>query len=590
MPISSHHRMNESRVHVPFSWVSLYQNRLDQAGLLEAVRHLPSEPLIRSLIALLQFGEALEPSSSLAFPTLDQRLPDLFPVPAAKRTSAHLESADQWIFFSKWQLLLAIKLACAFGSTNAHTQDVNLEDLLHLLLMVNDFYPGSATPQRSHEADVKAVQEAILRQYALVQHENPHHLIGRYAEIYGELAAPSNKSKFPDWIDIRETLQKEFGIGLEPFKAILFALYTNAVAVYGSENGEPRPQFRSLNLDDWFSPTLLSQDQWAPALDILATDPEGIKREHIETYGDSIGNPIDLGPLLRKPVLRLGDNTVSAVSGHLLIQRYTCGLYWDIHDTLPDADNAQPNRRTFQRFFGGLHEKYCRSVLRRIVTAQEVKGRKIHHFGEDDYGAGPGSNPDNLIVEVVNAKDKRCLLFESKVGRPRYKKSIVEADIEAFQEDLASKIGDGLDQEIDLCRRLVDRERTIDDHSIHDASRWFFVLVVTDPFPSMGLLLEPLREQLAAFGETVTARLFGPFIVSLSELEQLEMLPESRISDLLIEWHWGLDKDWPFNTFFAHRTQGMPIANEYVAKMADKDLDSVPKILFGHTGEREMPE
>ena len=401
--------------------------------------------------------------------------------------------------------------------------------------------------------------------------------------MFGTLAAPSNKNHFRDWVDIRDIVMRQFGVDLDTFKAILFALYSSAVAVPQSDGEEPELGLRTLNPEDWFSETLLSRDQWMPVLESVATTPDEIREQHTNIYKDGIGNRMDLGLLLRKPVLRLDDNTVAVISGHLIVQRYTCGLYWDINDSLPDVSTAQPNRGAFQRFFGQLHENYCRGVLQRIADAQQMRDRTIHLFKEGDYGPGTGSNPDNLMVEIVDENEKRCLLFESKVGRPRYKDSIVEGDVEEFQQDLLAKIGEGLDQEIDLCRRFLAREREIHDLPVYDAFRWFFVVVVTDPYPSMEILLEPLRERLDAFGETANVRLYGPFILSLSELEQLEMLPEARVSDLLMEWHWGQHKEWPFNTFFAYRTQGEPIGNEYVAQMADDDLGRVPQILFGHT-------
>ena len=37
-----------------------------------------------------------------------------------------------------------------------------------------------------------------------------------------------------------------------------------------------------------------------------------------------------------------------------------------------------------------------------------------------------GSNPDSLIVETIGSRNTRCTLFEFKVGRPRYKDSIVK--------------------------------------------------------------------------------------------------------------------------------------------------------------------
>ena len=99
----------------------------------------------------------------------------------------------------------------------------------------------------------------------------------------------------------------------------------------------------------------------------------------------------------------------------------------------------------------------------------------------------------------------------------------------------------------------------------------------------MGILLEPLRNKLAAAPGLGNAKRYGPFILSLSELEQLEMLSNSRVSQLLIDWSAGSERDWPFQSFFAQRTKGQPISNAHVKKLADDDLDTTTATLFGHS-------
>ena len=69
---------------------------------------------------------------------------------------------------------------------------------------------------------------------------------------------------------------------------------------------------------------------------------------------------------------------------------------------------------------------------------------------EKDYASDEGSNPDNLLMEHIGHFKTFCTLFEFKVGRPRYKDSIVKADLQAFEEDLHRKIEVGLNQEINF--------------------------------------------------------------------------------------------------------------------------------------------
>ena len=178
---------------------------------------------------------------------------------------------------------------------------------------------------------------------------------------------------------------------------------------------------------------------------------------------------------------------------------------------------------------------------------------------------------------------KRFQLFEFKVGRPRYKDSIVEGDVRAFQGDVHRKIEEGLDQEIDFHGQVQTGQRDIPGVVTRDTARWFFVIVVTDPFPAMGVLLEPLREKLANAEAVGNARRYGPFVLSLAELEQLETLPRDRVSQLLIDWDDGPDRHWPFNTFYAHRTRSQPVGSSHVADSAEKDMARVTKTLFGHS-------
>ena len=377
---------------------------------------------------------------------------------------------------------------------------------------------------------------------------------------------------------------------MDAFKAVLFVLYGNAIA--GSswpDDGSARPQLGCLIPERYFANTKVDQEELARILELVSISPEEIRREHQTVYGDQIGNPVDLGILLRKPAITLPDGSLAGVSGQLLIQRYTCGLYWDIHDTLPDGGTAEPNRQSFQTFFGELHERYGRDILDRIKARQLGSRRKACLLPEHDLPPGRGANPDSLFIETIGSRNVRCTLFEFKVGRPRYKDSIVEGDVRAFQGDMRRKIKDGLDQEIDFYRQVQTGQRNIPSVATRDMTRWFFVIVVTDPFPAMGVLLEPLREKLANSEVAGNARRYGPYVLSLAELEQLETLPESRVSQLLIDWDNGPDRLWPFNTFYAHRTRSQPVSNSRIAELAEEDMARVTNTLFGHSVHLQQP-
>ena len=570
----------DSRVQVPLPWETLYGHALSEDDFVQAISELPVAQLLPCLVTLLQYGDA---SDSAAYQTLDRQVRKLFPTRAARRIAERLSQESHWIFFSKWQLLFAIKLLCTFGSTEAGKAQVKDDKFLDFLLMTNGFYDRGESDLSTDEGVKGAVQRVALQGYSLIQHERLSNLIGRYSELFGRLAAPANRSEFNSWVDIQNVVKTKLGFHLETFKAVLFTLYGRSRS--GSswpDDGGVRPRLGCLTPASYFADVRVPQEELNRILELVSTSPDEIRAEHQSAHGDQIGNPFDLGILLRKPAITLPDGSLAGISGQLLIQRYTCGLYWDIHDALPDGGTAEPNRQSFQSFFGKLHERYGRDILDRIKAGQLGARRKMRLLSEEDYPPGSGSNPDSLVIETLGSRNTRCTLFEFKVGRPRYKDSIVGGDVLAFQDDLSRKIEHGLDQEIDFCQQVQTGQRDIPGLLSRYIKRWFFVIVVTDPFPAMGILLESPREKLANSPDLGNIRRHGPFILSLAELEQLETLPQSPVSELLIDWDNGQDRDWPFNSFYAHRTKSQPVVNSHIKKLAEEDMARVKITLFGH--------
>ena len=564
---------------MPLSWEVINGRAVSQTSFVRSIREMSLHRFLPGLIALLQYGDASEPP---AYTVLDSQVHRLFPTAKGYRIANRLSLGSEWIFFSKWQLLFAIKLLCTFGCRDASRAQVSDDQFLDLLLMTNEFYPRGNPDLHTAKDIGETVQSLALLGYSLIQHEPPGSLMGRYSEIYGRLAGPVNRREFNSWMDIQEVVRTRLGVRLDSLKAILFALYSRSIASSSwPEDGESHPRLGCLVPERYFADTRVSKEEVKRTLELVTISPEQIREQHQSVYGDQIGNAVDLGILLRHPAITLVDGTLAGISGQLLIQRYTCGLYWDIHDSLPDHADSVPNRQTFQTFFGELHERYGRDVLARMKADQIRAKRKVCLLSEQDYPSGRGSNPDSLVIETIGRQNTRCVLFEFKVGRPRYKDSIVAGDVQAFQNDVSRKIEEALEQEIDFCRQLQKGQREIPGLLTQKVTGWFFAIVVTDPFPAMGILLEPLRKKLIDAPDLNDSRRYGPFILSLGELEQLETLPKKRISQLLIDWNHGPDRDWPFNTFFAYRTKGYSTPNSHLETLADEDLDRVTRTLLG---------
>ena len=168
---------------------------------------------------------------------------ELFPTWAARRIAERLSRESHWIFFSKWQLLFAIKLLCTFGSTEPGKAQVKDDKFLDFLLMTNDFYARGESDLSTDEGLKGSVQRVALQGYSLIQHELAINLIARYYELFGRLAAPANRSEFNTWVDIQDVVNTKLGVPVgRHLKRCLFALCGNSrgrIVVARRWRGEP---------------------------------------------------------------------------------------------------------------------------------------------------------------------------------------------------------------------------------------------------------------------------------------------------------------------------------------------------------------
>jgi hypothetical protein len=580
------------------AWAEFHGELASEADLIETLSQLSTTEALPALIRLLRFGDA---GNASRFNILDEHVEELFRGDLGRRIGAKLASTPDRVFFTRWQLVSAIKLICTFGATTNGDGQVRPAELLNLLLMINDFVHrdyGDSGPLDTIEQQESSVKSQALKGNLLLHHEPPISLIGRFADILGSRAGVDNRSRFHSWLDIDQLTRSTLGVGVTDLRSVLFTVYASLPNTIEQRGNEPIRVFHfseeqeEQNLpfcfdpSSWFTNTLLAKATVTKVLDLVSCTVDEIREDHKSKYGEGVGRLFDVGLLLRKPIIRWSDTCFAGLSRFLVVQRYTSGLYWDIHDALPDGSAAKPNRRIFQTFFGELHEDYGRDGLQRITSQLKKAGKKAVLLHESDYSVGHGKNPDNLLVESFGRRNVRCTFFEFKVGRPRYDAGLVSGDLEAFHEDLAIKIGVGVDQEIGLCRDLQDGSRVVNGLSVRDVTRWSFVIVVTDPFPSMGFMLESIREKLSVFPRQPGVKYHGPFVLSLQEFEQLETLTPDRVSDLLIAWEAGLHKNAPFQSFYYSRTRGIPKLNKYVQGFGEAALDQTALELFPTVGEQ----
>ena len=192
---------DETRVQVVISWGMLYGEDVTENELINYIGQLPMDQVLWRLIALLQYCDTTEPP---AYGELDGRIRQLFPCLTASRIAGRLSQGPPWIFFSRWQLLLAIKLVCAFASREPGQIEASNSQFLKLLLMTNTFYPSGESARDTADDLIEDVRSTTLQGYSLIQSEHPEFLIGRYAELFDRLAAPeTGMTLILGWTSVR---------------------------------------------------------------------------------------------------------------------------------------------------------------------------------------------------------------------------------------------------------------------------------------------------------------------------------------------------------------------------------------------------
>ena len=202
-------RRRTSNVLVPLSWQMLTGEKVTESDLKTALGQVSTKEALPALVALLQYADS---RTAPAFEYLDRQVSRLYGNALGVRIANEMEKSDDLIFFSKWQLLLAIKLVCVFGARPAQPENLSNARLLRLLLMINHFiddHPDRPSAPKTYEEQVSLIKTAILRGYSLIENEQPLALIGRYAELFKVLAHPDQKSTFKSWVDIAEVVKKQ---------------------------------------------------------------------------------------------------------------------------------------------------------------------------------------------------------------------------------------------------------------------------------------------------------------------------------------------------------------------------------------------
>jgi len=486
------------------------------------------------------------------------------------------------VFFSKWQLLFAVKMICVYGLDDLPKAEATVpaDDIVRLLLIVNDFIHrdfGEADPLDSKSDQWASVKGQLISQTVLFSREQPRYLIGRYYDLFTVRGSKQNRSRYDNWVDIDDVMANNYGFSHREFQAVLLGLYASI-----PQDIENRRQIEgeldfSIDPESWFEKTRIDDNSARRILEAISCTPDQVREDHGEKYGDGVGRVYDVVYLLRHPAILLSSTRLAPLSRQTIVQRYTAGLYWDVHDVLPNR-GAPPNKQQFQAFYGRVLEDYGRDLLERIAS-QDKRRRSL--IWETEYQSGSEKTTDGLLLESIGTR-YRCNLFEFTVGRPRLEDTVLSGNLDAFDEDLNRKIGSAVNQQIDVLRRVLQGEKTIDGLDPQKTSKWLICVVVSDPYPSYETLVSTLNKDLDELRDE-GVDVSGVYVLSLEELELIETLTKkNHVSQLLLDWKSSHDARMPFKNYFDTRirnTKGEQV-NEYVFGQMDAAMNDMKALLY----------
>jgi hypothetical protein len=342
------------------TWAEFNGALASEKDLIDTISLLRFNGALPALIRFLRFGDA---GNAPRFRTLDEHIEELFPNNVGRWVGSQLATSSDREFFTRWQLLLAIKLICTFGATDEGDGEVRPEDLLKLLLMINDFVHrdhGDSGPLDTNEQQLASVKSQILKCNVPLHHEPPIGLIGRYSDILGSRAGVQRQSCFNSWFNVDQIARSTLGVGITDLRLVLLAVYAslpNTVECSESEDvglfpfsEEDNEQSLPFCFDPigWFVNTTLPKETLTRVVDLVTCSPDQIREEHMSKYGTGVGRMFDIGVLLRRPVIRMSDSCFAGLSRYLVAQRSTSGVYWDIqmlYRTIMQRSRIEVNSR-----------------------------------------------------------------------------------------------------------------------------------------------------------------------------------------------------------------------------------------------------
>jgi hypothetical protein len=340
-------------------------------------------------------------------------------------------------------------------------------------------------PKQDEEADLVMM---AVRSFYFNATDYPRSAFTRSYDLWLLRTAEQRHRESVNYVDIPQVFRKATGVDLQDYLAAGIALLSH-FARFRSPSDLAKVPFAVT----WDALQVHLRHRVAEKrfLNAISRSPKKLKVAfQSDAGGPSLGGPALL-PFYESPLIRLASGRIVPSSPQLLLDHLTGGVYWTLHRYIRDTWGSKDLLR-FTRFVGELFEDQLCDALAGCYPSAPGMARRF--FREAEIGAHAGA-PDAVI-----AYGDALIFIEVSSARMRYRETIFEGRVQAFDEDIDKCIVHNARQ---LHRRIEDFRAgrlVIPDVNPAVPHRVFPVILLMDPFPEYPHIWSRVQRKLDTKG------------------------------------------------------------------------------------------
>lgn len=427
----------------------------------------------------------------------------------AKRVALRLLAQPDRVALFEEQLLALMKGAVLWGKPRGGRElTEQWGEVMRAAFLTSELIGREQDSTGDDERDLTVM---AVRSLYFNSTEPPANLLARYYDLWLLRPRQVRHSSSANFVDIQAVFQDATGLDLRDYMAAGFALLAHFMRFRTAKDFEKTPFEVSwddlkVNLSEPEAPTRFIQQIARPIAELA--------REFESMPSQPRAAGASLLPFFKTPVALMESGALVPMSLRLLFENLTDGVYWTLHAHMK-ARYGDMGLYRFTSFVGELFQAHVYDALSGAYPDSPPLAKRL--FGEVRYGQPEAESSDAMLTY-----GDTLVFFEVSTSRLRYRDTVLEGDLEAFDKDIEKCV---VSKAAQLTRVIADfrsgrlRYEGVEPAQIH---RIFPVVVLLEAFPEFPLTWRRVHRQLEAGGYLTDVEPLQ--IMSAGDLESVEPL------------------------------------------------------------------